>query len=72
MEAESSQEHIKVNSAEDALEGLGDNPKHKGAMKSLEPQEDSQADKRSGKVPSINDIEKYVKVTGLNCLNCYS
>eukprot|EP00972_Heterocapsa_arctica_P000356 51104-Heterocapsa_arctica.AAC.1 len=65
MEAESSKEKRKVNSAEDALEGLGDNPNNKGARKYIGSQEDSQVDKRSGKVPSISDTENEVKVTGL-------
>eukprot|EP00972_Heterocapsa_arctica_P033586 4943168-Heterocapsa_arctica.AAC.1 len=53
MEVESNQSKRKVNRAEDALEGLGENPKIKGARKSLGHHED------------ICEIATEVKVTGL-------
>eukprot|EP00972_Heterocapsa_arctica_P021046 3099089-Heterocapsa_arctica.AAC.1 len=69
MEVESSQEHIKVNSAQYLLEGLGHNPQNAGARKYIVQQDDSQADKQSGKVPITSKLASEVKVTGLRQTN---
>eukprot|EP00972_Heterocapsa_arctica_P037028 5450327-Heterocapsa_arctica.AAC.1 len=61
MEVECSQENRQVNSAQDELEGLGHIPKHKGARKYLVQHDESQADKRSRKVPSISNFASEVK-----------
>eukprot|EP00972_Heterocapsa_arctica_P050460 7420051-Heterocapsa_arctica.AAC.1 len=53
-----------INSAQDELEGQGNNPTNKGARKDLVQHDESQADTRSGKVHSISNLAGEVKVTG--------